>query len=285
MFKINSLITFISIFLVSYFFSESLFAQASIQFDENGKVIKPFKSDSKSFLISYAIVIKTGKANSIAETYNGGIKTTFVKNDMARIRLVSLMRTQSVFLHAKNGLEKKNICIIKESGKQKTKLFLSPKQWNFYNKKVYGNRCEIFRDDTSRILNLLCTKAILTMKDSSKVMVYFYPSKVNKTLVLVEPMFAKIPGLVMQYSFTKNKRTIECTATSLKITAIPSTQFLIPTIGYKKIRFLRKGSPVELNEEDEEDDMTDEEENIKSNIETLGKDSLQKNMSMPTLQK
>jgi hypothetical protein len=129
---------------------------------------KPYKPGTKEFVISYAIVVKGDKIDGIAETYNGGLKTAFIKGDVARLRLVSLMRTQSIFFVNKKGNGTKVATILKESGKERTKMFLSTKQWKKFNSKNDSLRCEIFKDDTLRVLNFLCNKAIITNKDSSK---------------------------------------------------------------------------------------------------------------------
>jgi hypothetical protein len=224
---------------------------------------KPFKPTAKEFVISYTISVTGGKiTDGIAETYNGGLKTAFVKNDMVRLRLVSLMRTQSVFFNGKKGTTKKIATVVKESGKERATMFLNSKEWKRFNAKTDSSRCEIFKDDTIRILNFLCAKAIITTKDSSKLLVYFLPSAKNKILNAAEPLFATVPGLVMQYSYTKDDRTIMFTATTLKSAPITPKTFVVPTIGY----VVQKYNPgaasttiVDLNAEDN-DEGTEEEE-------------------------
>src|ERR1700722_9599956 len=70
----------------------------------------------KDLTIPYSITITSRKSGAgIAETYNGGIETLFAGAHVARLRLVSLMRIQSVFITTENGLLK-SVTIIKESG-------------------------------------------------------------------------------------------------------------------------------------------------------------------------
>ena len=223
---------------------------------------KLFKPMAKEFVISYSISIKGGKTDGIAETYNGGLKTAFVKNDMVRLRMVSLMRTQSIFYNNKKGLLKKVATIVKESGKERVSMFLNAKQWKIYNAKNDSNQCAFFKEDTIRILNFLCTKAIITTKDSSKLTVYFLPSLKNKTLNAAEPLFSNIPGLVMQYSYTKADKTIIFTATTLKSAPISAKTFTIPKVGYIIQKYNPGASGIivgDLNTDDNEEGTEEEE--------------------------
>jgi hypothetical protein len=223
---------------------------------------KPFKPTAKEFVISYTISVKGVKADGIAETYNGGLKTAFVKNDMVRLRLVSLMRTQSIFYDNKKATSKKVATVVKESGKERASMVLNAKQWKVFNSKTDSSRCEIFKDDTIRILNFLCAKAIITTKDSSKLEVYFLPSAKNKILNAAEPLFAKIPGLVMQYSYTKADKTITYTATTLKSAPIVASTFTIPLKGYLQVKYNPGGATTATGDLDADDNEegTEEEE-------------------------
>jgi hypothetical protein len=240
-----------------------IFCCTNTTFAQKGKpVFKPFKPGAKEFVISYTIAISGDKVDGIAETYNGGLKTAFIRNDAARLRLVSLMRTQSIFFNNKKGLTTKVATVVKESGKERTKMFLSSKQWKIYNTKIDSNTCEVFKEDTLRILNLLCAKAIITRKDSSQITAYFYPCSKNKTLDAVEPLFAKVPGLVMQYSYSTNAKTILYTATTLKAGKILPSTFVIPTKNYVTQKYNPGGASATIGGMNEDDDEgTEEEEN------------------------
>ncbi len=220
------------------------------------------KFNTKEFVISYAIVINGEKADGIAQTYNGGLKTAFVKNDLVRLRLVSLMRVQSIYYNNKKGLKTKVAAVVKESGKERAKMFLNVKEWKTYNKKTDSASCIVYKDDTLRILDQLCTKAIITTKDSSKLVVYYLPTLKSKQLISAEPLFALVPGLVMKYSYAKGTKSIEYTAVSLKSAPILSTVFAVPAKGYLNQKYNPggvTGNIEDLNNE-EEDNGTEEEE-------------------------
>jgi hypothetical protein len=228
------------------------------------RVIKEVKPNSKEFVISYAIVIKGEKINDIAETYNGGQKTAFVKNDIVRLRLVSLMRMQSIFYNNKKGLTKKNATIVKESGKDRLKMYFNPREWKKFNSKYDGIRCDIYKEDTVRILDKLCIKAIITTKDSTILTTYFLPGLKSKALAAAEPLFAAVPGLVMKYAYTKGNKTIEYIATSLKFASIASSVFMIPSKDLVTMKYapgVAGNIAANLDEDGaDDDDATEEEE-------------------------
>jgi hypothetical protein len=225
------------------------------------KNLKEAKPNSKEFVISYAIVVKGDKVNDIAETYNGGIKTAFVKNDIVRLRLVSLMRMQSIFYNNKKGLTKKNAAILKESGKDRTKMYFNTNEWKKFNAKYTGTRCDVYKEDTVRILDKLCTKAIITTKDSTTLTAYYLPNLKSKALAAAEPLFALVPGLVMKYIYTKGNKSIEYTATSLKFSPIAASVFSIPNKGLVTIKYVPGASEnIAANLDEEDDDDTTEEE-------------------------
>jgi hypothetical protein len=236
---------------------------------------KNYKSNTKEFAISYSIDITGENINDIAQTYNGGLKTNFVKSDVGRIRLVSLMRTHSVFFSAKAAAAKKAI-VVKESGKVRTKMPLTQKQWKTYNSKYDSATCEIFKEDTLRILNYLCAKAVLTCKDGSKIETYFYPSAKNKTLVEMEPLFASIPGLVMQYKYSLEQRTITFTAKSIRIGSIETKSLTIPNKTYALVAFKPNANAGEVNlgDEGDDDDGTEEDEAEMMGTPVAPKDSI-----------
>jgi hypothetical protein len=236
---------------------------------------KNYKSNTKEFAVSYSIDVSGENLNDIAQTYNGGLKTNFVKNDVGRIRLVSLMRTHSVFFSGKAQANKRAI-VVKESGKVRTKMPLTQNQWKIYNGKYDSNSCEIFKNDTIRILNYLCAKAILTCKDGSKIETYFYPSAKNKTLAEMEPLFASVPGLVLQYKYSLEQRTITFTAKSIRIGSIDTKSLTIPNKTYTLVAFKpnAKAGEMNLGDEGDDDDGTEEDEAEMMGMPVAPKDSI-----------
>lgn len=186
----------ICIFLLSLFFlSAAAFAQTGVA-DSSGIV----KND---LVISYVLRIESNKRNGVAESYNGAIKTIFLKNGQARSRLVSLMRVQSIFYSLDTKGTEGKITVVKESGKDSYKKNLTKVQWQQMNKKYAGASYE-FTEDSIRVLDYTCKKAIVHLKDGKKITAFYTTAISNRLFSYIEPAFAGLPGLVLQYEY-KNK--------------------------------------------------------------------------------
>ncbi len=179
--------------------------------------------------VSYSIELKSKKRNTgLGETYNGGVQTIFAGDHQVRLRLVSLMRMQSIFILPDS---KQRVTILKESGKDKYKSYLTEEDWKLYNQKYEGVVCR-FTDDSVRILNYVCKKAILTLKNRKNITVYYTPAIQKPALSDVEPLFASIPGLVLKYEYTYRKGTISYTATMVSRSSINPDVFAVPENGF-----------------------------------------------------
>jgi hypothetical protein len=181
----------------------------------------------KDITIPYSITITSKRSGAgIAETYDGGIETLFAGAHMARLRLVSLMRIQSVFLVMDKELLK-SVTIIKESGNTKHRSDLTPAQWMQYNKKYAGSTCR-FTQDTAMILNHVCKKAVISLKDGRQLTAYYTPAIQRSVFSFLEPAFAQIPGLVLKYVYTYRKKTLTYTATAISNNTISADILAIP---------------------------------------------------------
>jgi GLPGLI family protein len=177
--------------------------------------------------ISYSIAITSKKANTgIAETYNGGMATVFATKAQARLRLVSLMRIQSIFISMNKG-KVQQVTLVKESGNGKHKTSLTPEEWRAYNKKYDGAICKL-TPDTAMILKRLCKKAIISLKDGRQLTAYYTTTIQNPVYSSLEPAFAAIPGLVLKYEYTYKKKTITYTATAISQNPISADIFATP---------------------------------------------------------
>lgn len=175
--------------------------------------------------VSYSIELKAKRKNTgIGETYNGGVETIFAGDRQVRLRLVSLMRMQSIFILPDNP---QRVTILKESGKDKYKCYLSDEEWKLYNQKYEGAVCRP-TGDSIRILNYSCKKAILTLKNGKAITVYYTQAIQKPAISGVEPLFSAVPGLVLKYEYTFRKGTIVYTATMVTRSAIDPDAFAIP---------------------------------------------------------
>lgn len=253
------------IFLLNtFFFCRCCIAQDSIQArPDTLQHTQPVKNElKKDITVSYSVELKSNKNNTgIGEAYNGGIKTVFISGDKARVRLVSLMRIQSVFLFPKNSANKIAV-VAKESGKDKYKYFLSENEWKQYNGKYDSITCQ-FTYDSAVILNYPCRKAIITLKDGRSIGVFYTDSIKRKNFSQAEPLFSCVPGLVLQYEYRYKKGTIIYTATSINSEKIDPLVFRIPTKGVSTRKFSMKPvleNQVDLSSDEEEAAANEKEE-------------------------
>ncbi len=103
------------------------------------------------------------------------------------------MRMQSIFM-LPPGNEERTAAIVKESGKNKNKVYLNAEQWKQYNAKYGQASCKL-ADDTALVSGYACNKAVMTLADG-KIITAWFTRRIQRTEpALVEPVFACIPGL------------------------------------------------------------------------------------------
>lgn len=187
--------------------------------------------DEHDLTVSYSIQLKSKKKNTgIGETYNGGVKTVFAGDQQIRLRLASLMRMESIFILPESPTAQK-IVLLKESGKEKYKCYLTAADWKIYNQKYEGIVCHL-TEDTVHILNYTCKKAILTLKNGKAITAYYTPDIQKPVMSHAEPLFASIPGLVMKYEYASKRGVITYTATVVSRHSIDPNVFAVPEKGF-----------------------------------------------------
>lgn len=203
--------------------------------------------------LKYDILIERKRRKAgIEQTYNGGLKTVFIKDDQARVRLVTLMRVQSIFVQTpKSG--KANVVVMKESGTKKYRYNLSPSDWKWYNRK-YDSAQFILENDSLNILDFPCRKGTLRLQDGKEIAL-FYTDSVAGFHPLIEPAFAAVPGLVLQYEYRSNKGKVIFKAAGISFDEIDQPVFKIPAQGFRVKRYCptcpvkNKVAPEEEEEE------------------------------------
>jgi len=192
------------------------------------KIPLPANSNSinHELTVSYSIELKSKRSSGIGETYNGGVETIFMNDQQIRLRLVSLMRMQSIYI-LQNNNPGQRVVILKESGKNKYKMYLTDQEWQSYNQKYEGITCQP-TGDSAVVLNYQCRKAILTLKNGEKITAWYTPAIQEASFSRAEPAFSRVPGLVLQYEYKYRKGTITYTATSIDRGPIDLAVFAVP---------------------------------------------------------
>jgi hypothetical protein len=179
--------------------------------------------------VVYEIAVKKNKNKAgIEETYNGGTRAVFANGTKARIRLVTLMRIQSIFLEYDTAVKKATV--IKESGKGKYLFRLAPAQWKEYNKKYDSVFCDTSYTDSANIKGYPCKKAVIKTGDEKELTV-FYTDSIKMDNSIIEPLFRCINGTVLQYEISTSKGTMRFTAAEVSAGAIDPKIFTVPSKG------------------------------------------------------
>lgn len=209
--------------------------------------IPPAGSGNNHLTIVYDMLItKTKNAGGIEETYNGGTRSVFISPTKARIRLVSLMRIQSMFFDHEKGTLKK-VSVLKESGKSKYLVYLSPADWKLYHKKYDRVDCDSSYKETMVIAGYHCKKAVLNLEDKKKIIVFYTPS-IAPASAFADPLFRCVPGTVLQYEFSSKRGTVLFKASLVSREYIEPKIFAIP----QKAVVVRKYPPNKKRIQQEE---------------------------------
>lgn len=214
---------------------------------------QPAVTDSfagRDISITYSIKVTGNKKRSVAETYNGAIKTLYIKNNLAKLRFVSLMRSQNIYYDHHYSDTSRVAVVVKESGKKRYKYNLGIAQWRMYNSK-YDAANTMLSNDSMMVAGRLCRKALVTLTDGGKLTVYYLPAPAIATLAAAEPMFAAVPGIVLQYELHHGKKSIVYTAQNISLLPISIALMKPPAKGYITRKF---GNGKAEKDEMEEDD-------------------------------
>ena len=182
--------------------------------------------------VTYTIELMKSRKKSIGmgEAYNGGTKTIFVSNGLVRLRLVSLMRMQSIFILPPGNAER-TAAIVKESGKNKHKVYLNAAQWKQYNAKYDQATCRLV-EDTITIAGYRCNKAVISLTNGKSITAFYTRNIQRAELAAIEPVFSCIPGLVLKYTYEYKKGKITYTATAVSRKQIDQDILKVPSKGY-----------------------------------------------------
>jgi GLPGLI family protein len=180
--------------------------------------------------IVYDISIsKTKRSSGLEETYNGGTKAVFITGNKARIRMVSLMRIESIFFNFDSTLQQ--AVVIKESGASKYRFNLNAPQWQSFNKKYDGVTCS-FENDSLVVAGYRCKKAVINLSSGENIIAY-YTDSIKPVNNFIEPSFNCVPGIVLQYEYRTNRGVVEFKASQVSREVIEKNIFVIPSAGVR----------------------------------------------------
>lgn len=193
-----------------------------------GKAQKQFTEGT----IVYDVTVKTGSNEpQSADLLDGATQKVYLKGNMSRTEMSSLLGTSTTIHDAKNGTAVR----LNEYGDQKIMVRLTKENFTEANKKYEGVVFEK-SSDTKTIAGYKCTKATGKLKDGSTFIVYFTTelAPMNKDY---DMQFKGLPGLALEYEASLGGLQVTFTASKINFDAVPNSRFEIPKSGYKEMTY------------------------------------------------
>ena len=125
--------------------------------------------------------------------------------------------------------------VIRELGSQKILVPLNRENWAETNAK-FQDLTYAFLKDSMELIGFKCSRANAMLKDST-VMNVFYTREISTENPEVDSQFGTLPGMVLEFSYTKGNTMVVYTATSINFDPVPIQKFDVPSSGYRVLSY------------------------------------------------
>ena len=182
--------------------------------------------------IVYDVTVKTGsKEPQSADLLDGATQKVFLKGNMSRTEMTSLLGSSTTIHDAKAGTAIR----LNEYGDKKIMTKLTKENFIESNKKYAG---VIFEKstETKTITGYKCVKATGKLKDGTTFTVFYTTELVpmNKEYDL---QFKGLPGLALEYEATIGGLQVTFTASKISFDVVPASKFDAPKSGYREMTY------------------------------------------------
>ena len=132
--------------------------------------------------------------------------------------------------------------MMREFGSQKMLIPINRENWAETNAK-FQNLDYAFTEDNKELIGFKCSRANAILKDSTIIEV-FYTKDISIENPEADSQFGSLPGMVLQFSYTKEKMMVVYTATAINFDPVPIQKFDLPSSGYRVLSYedSKKGS-------------------------------------------
>ena len=86
------------------------------------------------------------------------------------------------------------------------------------------------------MIGFSCRRANAILKDSTSIVV-FYTKEISTENPEVDSQFGSLPGMALQFSYTKGNTMVVYAATAISFDPVPIQKFDIPTSGYRVLSY------------------------------------------------
>jgi len=125
--------------------------------------------------------------------------------------------------------------VIRELGSQKMLIPLNRENWAETNAK-FQNLSYSFLEDSKELIGFKCSSAKAILNDST-ILSVFYTKEISTENPEVYSQFGSLPGMALQYSYTKGSTMVIYTATSINFDPVPVQKFDVPSSGYRVLGY------------------------------------------------
>ncbi len=125
--------------------------------------------------------------------------------------------------------------VVRELGSQKILIPLNRENWAETNAK-FQNIVYSFSEESEALIGFKCKRASAMLKDSTLVDIY-YTREIVAENPEVYSQFGSLPGIALQFSYTKGNTVVAYTATAINFDPVPVQKFDVPTSGYRVMSF------------------------------------------------
>ncbi len=157
--------------------------------------------------------------------------TFFLKGNLSRSDISSSMFGSTTIYDNQAG----SGVILKEINGQKLLIRMNELNWKEKNARYSAIK---YADvpETRMIAGYSCTKATATTKDGYTITVIYTRDLVPQNKAY-DPPFENLPGLPLEYSFSKGVLRITYVLASINLNPVPASKFDIPTSGYRELTY------------------------------------------------
>jgi len=125
--------------------------------------------------------------------------------------------------------------VMRELGSQKILIPLNRENWAETNAK-FQNLDYVFSKDSMELIGFKCSKANAILKDSTFIGVFF-TREISTENPEIDVQFGALPGMALQFSYTKGNTMVVYTATSINFDPVPIQKFDVPSSGYRVLSY------------------------------------------------
>lgn len=154
-----------------------------------------------------------------------------IKGGHLRSEMISSIGKTITIFDTKDGKG----AVLRELGSQKILIPLNKDNWAETNAK-FQDLHYAFLEDSMKLIGFRCSKANAILKDGT-VFGVFYTKEISTENPEVDSQFGSLPGMALQFSYTKGNTMVVYTATAVNFDPVPIQKFDIPNGGYRVLSY------------------------------------------------